>query len=92
MTARDFENKFYLIEGIVIILRCDPNADIGEYNYDRAAIGDLTLSELKEGRLSFLTVPYVIHDGDVEQPQGRTLLSTIRESYRQGQFAGVSCG
>lgn len=91
MRVKDFEDKFYLIEGMVIILRCDPNLDIGEYDYDRAAPGDMTLAEFKAERLSFLTVPYVIHDGDVEQPHGRALLSAIRGSYKQKQI-GLTCG
>lgn len=81
MRARDFEEAFWDVEGIVIVLRCDEDTDVGDYQYQRAAAGDTTLSELRRGRLADLEVPYVIHDGDVEQPHGRTRLSSIRESY-----------
>ena len=81
MDARDFEEKFWDVEKIVIVLRCNPNQEVGECDYVRAAPGDTTLSELRNGRLSCLEVPYVIHNGDVEEPHGRTRLSSIRESY-----------
>ena len=81
MRARDFEEKFWDTEGIVIVLRCPENEEVGDYDYERAAAGDTTLSELKRGRLSTLEVSYVIHDGDAEVPNGRTKLSTIRNSY-----------
>ena len=90
MTARDFENKFYMIEGMVIILRCDLDADVGNYNFENAAPGVMTMSEFKEERLSSLKVPYVILDGQLEQPHGRVLLSAIRESYNK--LMNVSCG
>ena len=81
MIAKEFEEQFWEIEGIVIVLRCDENEEVGGYDYQRAAPGDMTLSELKRGRLADLNVNYVIHDGEAERPNGRTKLSTIRNSY-----------
>lgn len=84
MIARDFEEKFWEIEHIVIVLRCSPTTEVGEYDYKRAASGDTTLSELKNNRLAELAemgISYVIHDGDVAEPHGKTKLSSIRDSY-----------
>lgn len=83
MRAKDFEDKFYSVEGIVIVLRCDPAQEVANYEYIRAASGDATLAELRQGRLAILDVPYVIHNGDVVEPHGKTRLSSIRDSYNR---------
>lgn len=81
MLAREFEDKFWDVEGIVIVLRCPEDTEVSDYTYERAASGNTTLSELRRGRLSALEVPYVIHNGEAEEPNGRTKLETIRNSY-----------
>lgn len=83
MTARDFEQVFFTKEGFVIVLRCDKEKEVGDYNYDRAARNDMTLSEFKSIRLASLPVQYVIYDGEVQEPHGRTKLSSIRSSYKK---------
>lgn len=84
MQAWEYEDKVWKIEGIVIILRCDPKKEVGDYPYIRAVAGGTTLAEWFKGRLASLQVPYVVHDGDVVQPHGKTKISKIRESYGKG--------
>lgn len=81
MTAREFEQVFFTKEGFVIVLRCNKEEEVGNYDYVRAARDDMTLSEFKSIRLKNLPVQFVIYDGEVQEPHGRTKLSSIRSSY-----------
>lgn len=83
MTIREFESEFWDTEGIFIIVRGDPDDSVGNYDYQRMLSGNSSISDLRSGRIEPLlgNYDYVILDGDLESPHGRTKLSTVRDSY-----------
>uniref|UniRef100_B8J311 Uncharacterized protein n=1 Tax=Desulfovibrio desulfuricans (strain ATCC 27774 / DSM 6949 / MB) TaxID=525146 RepID=B8J311_DESDA len=84
MLVYELEDAIYETEGIQIIIRANRNEETElDYDYQRACSGNTTLSELRRGRLSDLgeRYEYEVIDGDNDTPNGRTKLSTIRDSY-----------
>ncbi|AMD89464.1 hypothetical protein [Desulfovibrio fairfieldensis] len=83
MKSWEFEDAFWETEGIQIVIRAPRNEDVPDYSYERACSGNTTLAELRRGRLAALgeEFEYEIIDGDNETPNGKTKLSTIRDSY-----------
>ena len=83
MKASDFEEKVWAIEGIRIVLRTSPNKEVGDYNYKKAADESWRVTELGEKRIEKCIgdVPYVVIQGDGEEPNGKVILRTIRSGY-----------
>lgn len=84
MKVYELEDCIYNIEKIQVVIRAPRNEETNlEYDYQRAAPGNTSLSELRRGRLSEIGAQYEyeVFDGDHETPNGRTNLSTIRNSY-----------
>lgn len=83
MKAIDFEKYFWATENIRIVLRADPNTEVGDYSYKNAANEILTITELGGKRITKCIgdVPYNIIQGNGEEPHGKTILRTIRNSY-----------
>lgn len=83
MKIEEFENAVDELEGITIIIRGPEDDEVGNYDYERATAGKKTITQWKRDRLDGLLegYEYVILDGDHEVPNGRTLMSTLRDSY-----------
>lgn len=83
MKARDFEEKVWAIEGIRIALRTDPNTEVEDYDYKNAADESWRITELGSKRIEkcISNIPYIVIQGDGEEPHGRSILRTIRNSY-----------
>lgn len=83
MRVYEFEDTIWKVEGIQIVIRAGRNQDAPNYNYERACFGNTTLSEFRRGRLAELgeQYEYEIINGDNETPNGKTKLSTLRDSY-----------
>lgn len=83
MKVEDFEVAVRDVERVTLIVRAPESAEIGDYNYQRMISGGKTITEWKRSRLKGLlgNYEYVILDADRETPNGRTLMSTLRDSY-----------
>ena len=65
-------------------MRCPGDTQVGDYTHKNAAQADWRITEYLEKRLAPLLdgMEVVVLMGDGEQPHGRTLLSSIRDSYK----------
>ena len=83
MTIREFEAAVWDIEGIRIVVRADPNEQVGHYDYERAATQASTLNEWLERRIYPKIGDYKVEviGGNGKRPHGGTLVSTISASY-----------
>ena len=83
MRIDEFERTVFEIEGIVIRIRAPVAEEIGDYDYQRRANDDTSvtgwLSTRITRKLNGLEVSII--DGDFKTPHGRTKLSTLRDSY-----------
>lgn len=82
-TVKDLEDDVWRVEQLRIIVRAPKNSVTPVYDYKRAAANDTTIQEFKKNRLNTVIsqCEYVILNGDLEEPHGKTKLSSIRSSY-----------
>ena len=84
MKASEFEEKVWAVEGVRIVLRTDPNTEVADYNYKKAADESWRITELIEKRVSkhIDGIPHVVLQGDGEEPHGKVILRTVRKGYK----------
>lgn len=84
MKASEFEERVWAIEGIRIVLRTDPNTEVTEYSYKKAADESWRVTELIEKRIAkhIDNIPHLVLQGDGEEPHGKVILRTIRKGYK----------
>jgi hypothetical protein len=84
MKAIDFEEKVWAIESIRIVLRTTPNTEVEDYDYKKAADESWRITELGAKRIEkcIASIPYVVIQGDGEEPNGKVILRTLRKSYK----------
>lgn len=84
MKASDIENKAWSMDGIRIIIRVKESKDLQDYTHKNAAQGSWSVTKYLESRIKPLigSNEVVVLLGNGEQPHGRTLLSSVRESYK----------
>jgi hypothetical protein len=84
MTVQELEDKVWEQDSIRVVVRAPAGAQVGDYTYQNAAQANWRITEFLEKRLAPVlgTHEVVVLMGDGEQPHGRTLLSSIRDSYR----------
>lgn len=86
LTVKEFEQAVWEVEGIRIVIRADPNSELSLESYwSNAAPQTWSLSEWRQKRLNQSLDAH--HAADIigpsgHEPHGRTLLSTIRGTYR----------
>jgi len=82
-TVQALESKILELEEIVVKIRASSDTQVGDYNYERKAAGNATLTEWLEARIKPLVgdKEVVVINGDYVTPHGRTKLSTLRDSY-----------
>jgi hypothetical protein len=79
MKAIDFEKYFWATENIRIVLRVDPNTEVGDYSYKNAANEIWTITELGGKRITKCIgdVPYnIMALRQIEWVGGRMLRSS----------------
>lgn len=83
MKAGEFEERVWTVEGIRIVLRTDPNTEVKDYDYKKAADESWRITELGEKRIEKCTngIPYSVIQGNGEEPHGKVILRTIRNGY-----------
>lgn len=85
ITVRELEAKILDREEVVVVVRAPASATVNDYEYERKAAGNSSLTDYIEGRLKPCLGDYefTIINGDHTQPHGRTKLSTLRDSYEK---------
>ena len=84
MTVCDVENKAWTMDGIRIVIRAPENDDLTDYSQKNGAQANWSVTKYLDARIKPLIGDreVVVLLGDGEQPHGRTLLSSVRDSYR----------
>lgn len=85
MKVRDFEDKVWETEGIRIVIHAKDNTVIGDYEYQKAADSSWRITELGQKRIDKCLEgnTFSVIQGDGEEPNGRVILRTIRNSYNK---------
>lgn len=85
ITVRELEAKILEREEVVVVIRAPSSTVVGDYDYERKAAGNTTVTDYIEGRLKpcIGNNEFAIINGDHTNPHGRTKLSTLRDSYEK---------
>lgn len=85
ISVAEFESKVLEKEEIVIKIRAPANTQVQDYNYDRKAAGNSSITDWLDGRIKPLIKnnEVAIIAGDYAPPHGRTKLDTLRKSYEK---------
>ena len=83
MTVSEFEEAVWNLEGIRIVIRAATNVEVGDYEYVNAAQWNSSLTRLFRNRIEdkLGDNAFVVIDGYGTQPNGRTHLQNVRDSY-----------
>ncbi|GAB7494483.1 hypothetical protein [Bilophila wadsworthia] len=84
MDVESFEEAFWELEHIRIVVRADRDEEIAnDYDFKRALENGKTVTDLKRLRIEpcLENLEYELYDGSFDQPHGRTKLGTVRDSY-----------
>ena len=85
MKIFEIESKAWSIDGVRIVIRGPENKELGDYTQKNAAQANWSVTKYIDTRIKPLVgkkeVAVILGDG--EQPHGRTLLSSVRDSYRK---------
>jgi hypothetical protein len=85
MNAQELEDKVWAQDGVRIVVRAPHDAKLGGYKFKNAAQATWSVTKFINTRI----VPIlkgnevVVIMGDGEEPHGRTLLSSVRNSYKK---------
>ena len=84
MKVQELEDKVWAQDGIRIVVRAAADTEIGNYKLKNAAQAAWSITEFIKKRISPVLngMDVAVIMGDGEQPHGRTLLSSIRDSYK----------
>lgn len=83
MTVQEFEQAVWQVEGIRVVVRAAPSAEVGSYPYRNAAIKSNSVTQWLESRIAPQLENYGVQvvDGYGVRPHGGTSLRKIRASY-----------
>ena len=83
MTVQELEDKGWALDGIRIVVRASVNTKVQDYRHKNAAQASWRITQFIEKRVQPLLKKQevVVLMGDGEEPHGRTLLSSIKDSY-----------
>jgi hypothetical protein len=83
MTVQELEDKVWAQDRIRIVIRAASTDKVGDYSHKNAAQENWRITQFMEKRITPLLKgkQVIVLEGDGEEPHGRTLLSSIRESY-----------
>ena len=85
MKIHEIENKAWSMDGVRIIIRGSENEDLNDYTQRNATQANWSVTKYIETRIKPLIgdKEVIVLLGDGEQPHGRTLLSSVRDSYKK---------
>jgi len=85
MNVRDFEDKVWEKEGIRVVVRAPSADNVQDYKYNNSGQGGWRITQLLEKRIQPKVGEYevMVIEGNGEEPHGRTILRTLRDSYRR---------
>lgn len=86
MTVQELEDKAWSQDSIRLVIRDCSGAKVKTYNQKNAAQATWSVTKYLNSRILPLigSREVIVLLGDGEQPHGRTLLSSVRESYKNG--------
>lgn len=85
MTISDFEEAVWLLEGIRLVIREAGNTQIADYDYDRAAYSNHSVSHWLRNRVypRLDGREVIVLSGYGEIPHGRMRLDNLRATYEE---------
>ncbi|MGH8427423.1 MAG: hypothetical protein ACRES7_05500 [Gammaproteobacteria bacterium] len=85
ISVAEFEAKVLAKEEIVIKIRASSGTKVNDYDYERKAAGNQSMTNWLEGRVRPLINGHEVDvvGGDYAAPHGRTKLETLRSSYEK---------
>lgn len=85
ITVRELEAKVLEREELVLVVRAPASTLVDDYDYERKAAGNTSVTDYVDGRLKPCVgdLEFTIINGDHTSPHGRTKLSTLRDSYEK---------
>lgn len=88
ISVRDFERKVMDLEGITFIVNAPASTKVPDYQYARKAAGNTSINEWLDQRIkptlkdeNNTQLEITILNGEHVQPNKRTNLNTLRDSY-----------
>ena len=83
MRIAEFEAAVLEVEEIVIRIRVRLDTEVGDYNYERQAAAETSVTEWLRTRVipRLANNQVCVIDGYLNEPHGRTRLRTLRASY-----------
>jgi len=83
MRTREIEARIFELEEIVVVIRAPANLELGDYNFQRKAAGNTSVTEWIDARLApaINGCEFRIVGGNFTAPHGRTRLDTLRAGY-----------
>ena len=84
--AKDFEEKVQKVEDVVIRLRCSRDDLVEDYEFERKAPGNTSVSDWTESRINSRIGNFdfdIIEGRTYQKPHGRTNMDTLRKSYEK---------
>ncbi|MHB8968226.1 MAG: hypothetical protein ACYC57_08200 [Thermoleophilia bacterium] len=84
MKVQELEDKVWAQDGVRIVVRAPADAKLGSYNFKNAAQATWSVTKFLKARINPILKGHEVSVimGDGEEPHGRTLLSSIRDSYK----------
>lgn len=84
MKISEIEEKAWSMDGIRLIIRGDESEEVYDYVQKSAAQSNWNVTKYLDSRIKPLIgdMDVVVVLGNGEQPHGRTLLSSVRDSYK----------
>ncbi len=84
MTVQELEDKVWAQDSIRIVVRAAANTKVQDYRHKNAAQASWRITQFIEKRVQPLVkrLEVIAIMGDGEYPHGKTLLSSIRDSYK----------
>ncbi len=85
MTVQELEEKVWVQDEIRIVIRANVTTVVKKYTKEKAAQANWSISEFLAKRITPLidNMEVMVLSGYGKQPHGRTLLDSVRNSYRK---------
>lgn len=83
MKPRDIEDAVFELEQVRIVIRAGSREDLEDFNFQRKAAGNSSITEWLETRILPIVNgnEVVVINGRGEIPHGRTRMQNLRDSY-----------
>jgi hypothetical protein len=83
MRPAELEQAVFDLEEVRIVVRAPRREELGNFDYDRKAAGNTSITDWLEQRIYPLTGDHsvVVVDGSGALPHGRTRMERLRNSY-----------